>query len=313
MNRDAGTRVRLEQDWDASERGDIETEHAICAEDAILDSPQSGERFRGRSKIQPQRGGHPAETLHHPADPGRRRALKRPGFRGGEDPQGSAAVPERRISDAIYARLRAVLAEARTRHPVRAPDGDGHRAHSVAEPGGHHLGGERRDRQHAPAARLPGYTRNMERLCRWFLPAVELRVRATGVRCRTTQRGSPGRRRPPLRPGSLKGPPVSVLSQAFLTALTSLHQPRSLAATRNQHARNGLLTLETVKHQVRPRQPSGGPRHRPGTTPGWRARASASSPRYWPSSVCTCWRLRIRSANVPVLGSTAWMIASAHT
>jgi hypothetical protein len=30
-------------------------------EDAILDYPQSGERFRGRSSIQAQRGGHPAE------------------------------------------------------------------------------------------------------------------------------------------------------------------------------------------------------------------------------------------------------------
>ncbi len=36
-------------------------EHAIYAEDAILDYPQSGERFRGRSRIQAQRGGHPAE------------------------------------------------------------------------------------------------------------------------------------------------------------------------------------------------------------------------------------------------------------
>ena len=29
--------------------------------DAILDYPQSGERFSGRSRIQAQRGGHPAE------------------------------------------------------------------------------------------------------------------------------------------------------------------------------------------------------------------------------------------------------------
>ena len=36
-------------------------EHAIYAADAILDYPQSGERFRGRSRIQAQRGGHPAE------------------------------------------------------------------------------------------------------------------------------------------------------------------------------------------------------------------------------------------------------------
>jgi len=60
-DRDARTRARLEQHWKASEDGDTDTEHAIYAEDAVLDYPQSGERFRGRSKIQAQRGGHPAE------------------------------------------------------------------------------------------------------------------------------------------------------------------------------------------------------------------------------------------------------------
>jgi hypothetical protein len=54
-------RARIQQHWEASERGDVDTEHAIYADDAILDYPQSGERFRGRSKIQAQRGGHPAE------------------------------------------------------------------------------------------------------------------------------------------------------------------------------------------------------------------------------------------------------------
>jgi hypothetical protein len=58
---DAKTRTRLEQHWKASDLGDVDTEHAIYAADAILDYPQSGERFRGRSKIQAQRGGHPAE------------------------------------------------------------------------------------------------------------------------------------------------------------------------------------------------------------------------------------------------------------
>ena len=61
MDRDAGTRGRIEQHWTASESGDSETEHAIYAEDGILDYPQSGERFRGRAKIRAQRGGHPAE------------------------------------------------------------------------------------------------------------------------------------------------------------------------------------------------------------------------------------------------------------
>jgi hypothetical protein len=59
--RDADIRARIQQHWDASESGDIDTEHAIYAADAILDYPQSGERFRGRAKIQAQRGGHPAE------------------------------------------------------------------------------------------------------------------------------------------------------------------------------------------------------------------------------------------------------------
>ncbi len=61
MDSDADIRARIQQHWEASESGDLETEHAIYADDAILDYPQSGERFRGRSRIQAQRGGHPAE------------------------------------------------------------------------------------------------------------------------------------------------------------------------------------------------------------------------------------------------------------
>jgi SnoaL-like domain len=61
MTRDSETKGRIEEHWKASELGDIDTEHAIYAAAAILDYPQSGERFRGRSKIQAQRGGHPAE------------------------------------------------------------------------------------------------------------------------------------------------------------------------------------------------------------------------------------------------------------
>jgi SnoaL-like domain len=61
IEREAGIRARIQQHWDASESGDIDTEHAIYAEDAILDYPQSGERFRGRTRIKAQRGGHPAE------------------------------------------------------------------------------------------------------------------------------------------------------------------------------------------------------------------------------------------------------------
>jgi SnoaL-like domain len=61
FDREADIRARLQQHWEASERGDIDAEHAIYAADAILDYPQSGERFRGRSRIQAQRDGNPAE------------------------------------------------------------------------------------------------------------------------------------------------------------------------------------------------------------------------------------------------------------
>jgi SnoaL-like protein len=58
---EADIRARIQEHWDASERGDIGAEHAIYAADATLEYPQSGERFVGRSRIQAQRGGHPAE------------------------------------------------------------------------------------------------------------------------------------------------------------------------------------------------------------------------------------------------------------
>lgn len=60
MDPDRRTRAAVEEHWRASELGDIEAEHAIYAPDAILDYPQSGERFRGRAAISAQRGGHPA-------------------------------------------------------------------------------------------------------------------------------------------------------------------------------------------------------------------------------------------------------------
>lgn len=61
MDADARTRAAIEEHWQASERGDTEAEHAVYASDAILDYPQSGERFRGRGTIAAQRGGHPAD------------------------------------------------------------------------------------------------------------------------------------------------------------------------------------------------------------------------------------------------------------
>jgi hypothetical protein len=63
MDTDSATRKAIDEHWQASERGDTETEHAIYAADALLDYPQSAERFRGRARIAEQRGGHPA-TRH---------------------------------------------------------------------------------------------------------------------------------------------------------------------------------------------------------------------------------------------------------
>jgi hypothetical protein len=60
MDADAQTRAAIEEHWQASESGDTEAEHAVYAVDAILDYPQSGERFRSRATIAAQRGGHPA-------------------------------------------------------------------------------------------------------------------------------------------------------------------------------------------------------------------------------------------------------------
>jgi hypothetical protein len=60
MDRDGRTRAAIEEHWRASEHGDPATEEAIYAAEAILDYPQSGERFRGRATITAQRGGHPA-------------------------------------------------------------------------------------------------------------------------------------------------------------------------------------------------------------------------------------------------------------
>ena len=61
MDGDAQARARIIEHWRASEQGDSAAEHAIYAADAILDYPQSGERFRGRATIAAQRGGHPAD------------------------------------------------------------------------------------------------------------------------------------------------------------------------------------------------------------------------------------------------------------
>jgi hypothetical protein len=49
----------LLQHWAASDADDFETEHAIYAEHAVLEYPQSGERIRGRAHIQASRMAQP--------------------------------------------------------------------------------------------------------------------------------------------------------------------------------------------------------------------------------------------------------------
>jgi hypothetical protein len=59
--RDQIIRAALDQHWAASDVNDFETEHSIYHEDAVLEYPQSGERFRGRRNIQNNRTKQPSE------------------------------------------------------------------------------------------------------------------------------------------------------------------------------------------------------------------------------------------------------------
>jgi hypothetical protein len=59
--RDQEIRAALDRHWAASDANDFETEHLIYREDAVLDYPQSGERTRGRHKIQGQRASQPSK------------------------------------------------------------------------------------------------------------------------------------------------------------------------------------------------------------------------------------------------------------
>jgi hypothetical protein len=61
MDGDDEHRARIMEHWQASEQGDGQAEHAIYADDAVLDYPQSGERFRSRATIAAQRDSHPAD------------------------------------------------------------------------------------------------------------------------------------------------------------------------------------------------------------------------------------------------------------
>ncbi len=56
---DDEVRAALQRHWAASDAGDLEAEHRIYADDAVLEYPQSGERIRGRQRILASRGAQP--------------------------------------------------------------------------------------------------------------------------------------------------------------------------------------------------------------------------------------------------------------
>ncbi|WP_426700100.1 nuclear transport factor 2 family protein [Rhodanobacter sp. Col0626] len=56
---DQEIRAALDRHWAASDANDFEEEHRIYREDAVLEYPQSGERIRGRQKIQASRIAQP--------------------------------------------------------------------------------------------------------------------------------------------------------------------------------------------------------------------------------------------------------------
>ena len=57
--RDEDVRAALQRHWAASDAQDFDAEHAIYAEGAVLEYPQSGERMRGRHNIQASRMAQP--------------------------------------------------------------------------------------------------------------------------------------------------------------------------------------------------------------------------------------------------------------
>ena len=56
---DDEARAALERHWAASDANAFDAEHAIYADDAVLDYPQSGERIRGAHNIQASRMAQP--------------------------------------------------------------------------------------------------------------------------------------------------------------------------------------------------------------------------------------------------------------
>ena len=58
--KDREIRAALERHWAASAAGDQDAEHEIYHDEAIVEYPQSGERIRGRYKMQALRSQQPA-------------------------------------------------------------------------------------------------------------------------------------------------------------------------------------------------------------------------------------------------------------
>ncbi len=58
--RDDEMRSALQRHWQASDANDFAAEHQIYEDHAILDYPQSGERIRGRERIQASRMAQPS-------------------------------------------------------------------------------------------------------------------------------------------------------------------------------------------------------------------------------------------------------------
>src|SRR3954454_695037 len=56
---DRDIQAALDRHWAASDANDLESEHQIYREEAVLEYPQSGERIRGRRNIQSSRAAQP--------------------------------------------------------------------------------------------------------------------------------------------------------------------------------------------------------------------------------------------------------------
>ena len=59
--RDEEVRLALQRHWEASNANDFVAEHAIYADHAVLEYPQSRERIRGRHDIQASRMAQPSK------------------------------------------------------------------------------------------------------------------------------------------------------------------------------------------------------------------------------------------------------------